>query len=251
MGGVIYPIVFHELQPVIGFPWASRVIGFIALATLAVSNLVLRVRVLPTGRRKIIDPSAFRDIPFMLFSVGGAVTFCGLYCPFFYLQSYVLRTGIMSERMAFYLLSIMNGSSLFGRIFPNLVADRTGPLNTILPCALLTGVLSLILIGTHSSAGVIVIACFYGFFSGTLVSLPPSIFVSLTNNRTLIGTRMGMGFAIVSIGILTGPPISGAILNASSFVYVWVFGGLMTLVGTALMLAARIAKAGPKLLVRA
>lgn len=36
IGGVIYPIVFHRLQPTIGFGWATRVIGFIELATLIV-----------------------------------------------------------------------------------------------------------------------------------------------------------------------------------------------------------------------
>nr|POF04191.1 aspyridones efflux protein apdf [Quercus suber] len=235
----------------IGFAWAQRVIGFIALATLAVSNGVMRVRVLPAGRRKIIDPTAFKDGPFMLFSVGMAVIFLGLYCPFFYLQSYVLSTGIMSERMAFYLLSIMNSTSVFGRIFPNLVADKTGPFNMIIPCATMAGVLTLILIGTHSSAGVIVIACFYGFFSGSLVSLPPTIYVSITKNRALIGTRMGMGFAIASIGVLTGTPISGAVLNASSFTYVWVFGGLTTLGGMGLVLASRVTLAGSNPLTRA
>ena len=44
----------------------------------------------------------------------------------------------------------------------------------------------------------------YGLFSGALVSLPPTIFVHLTKNRAVIGTRMGMGFAIISIGLLVG-----------------------------------------------
>lgn len=36
------------------------------------------------------------------------------------------------------------------------------------------------------------------------MSLPPTIFVHLTKNRAVTGTRMGMGFAIVSIGLLVG-----------------------------------------------
>lgn len=70
IGGVIYPIVFHRLQPRIGFPWATRVLGFIALAGLSVSIMVIRVRVSPPQRRKLIDLTAFVDLPFMLFSVG-------------------------------------------------------------------------------------------------------------------------------------------------------------------------------------
>lgn len=66
LGGVIYPIVFHRLQPTIGFPWATRVIGFVALAGLAVSNLVFKVRVLPASRRAFFDISAFREPPWVL-----------------------------------------------------------------------------------------------------------------------------------------------------------------------------------------
>lgn len=53
----------------------------------------------------------------------------GMYAPFFFVESYVIRNNILSENMGFYLLSIMNGTSLFGRIFPNAGADKTGPLS--------------------------------------------------------------------------------------------------------------------------
>ena len=34
LGGIIYPIVFHRLEPRIGFPWSTRVIGFMAFGQL-------------------------------------------------------------------------------------------------------------------------------------------------------------------------------------------------------------------------
>lgn len=37
LGGVIYPIVFHKLEPKIGFGWTLRVMGFIALGTCLVA----------------------------------------------------------------------------------------------------------------------------------------------------------------------------------------------------------------------
>ena len=46
-----------------------------------------------------------------------------VYLPFFYIQDYALRLGI-NEDMAFYLLSIMNAASLFGRLMPNWLADQ-------------------------------------------------------------------------------------------------------------------------------
>lgn len=247
IGGVIYPIVFYRLQPVIGFPWTTRVLGFIMLGSLAISNAVLKVRVLPAGRRKLLDLAAWKEIPYSFFVLGSLVGFLGLYTPFFYIQSYAISTGITSPNLGFYLLAIINGASTFGRVIPNFIADRLGPFNVIIPCTFATGILCLCLIAAKSAAPVIVIAALYGFFSGTFVSLPATIYVHITKNRGMIGTRMGMGFACTSIGILVGTPISGAILSASSFMYVWLYGGLMTIVAGGLLCVCRVSKGGWKL----
>ncbi|KAJ5921218.1 MFS general substrate transporter [Penicillium verhagenii] len=45
-----------------------------------------------------------------------------VYVPFFYIQKYALQLNIEDD-MAFYLLSMMNATSLIGRIGPNLLAD--------------------------------------------------------------------------------------------------------------------------------
>ncbi|KEQ75582.1 MFS general substrate transporter [Aureobasidium namibiae CBS 147.97] len=248
LGGVIYPIVFYRLEPRIGFPWATRVIGFIALATLIVANSVMRVRVLPAARRAVFDLKAFTELPYLLFVLGGFTTFMGLYAPFFYVESYGITYNITSESLGFYTLSIINSASVFGRIIPNLIADRTGPMNMIVPCCLISGVVALCLIPVRSVAGLVIVCLLYGFFSGALVSLPPTVFVHLTPNRSLIGTRMGQGFSIISIGLLLGTPICGWILDGSSFTYVWVFSGVLIIAGGCLMLLSRYFKAGAKLM---
>ena len=46
-----------------------------------------------------------------------------VYVPFFCIQSYAVKLEI-DEGMAFYLLAITNVASLFGRLFPNWLADR-------------------------------------------------------------------------------------------------------------------------------
>ncbi|KAH0156048.1 MFS general substrate transporter, partial [Aureobasidium melanogenum] len=250
LGGVIYPIVFYRLEPRIGFPWATRVIGFIALATLVVSNSVMRIRVLPAARRAVLDLKAFTELPYLFFVLGGFLAFMGLYAPFFYIESYSMTYHITSQSLAFYTLSIINSASVFGRIVPNLIADRTGPMNMIIPCCIISGIVALCLIPVRSEAAIIVECVLYGFFSGALVSLPPTVFVHLSPNRGLIGTRMGQGFSVISIGLLLGTPICGWILNGSSFTYVWVFSGVLILAGGSLMTMSRIFKAGPKLVQR-
>lgn len=121
-GGVIYPIVFQKLLPQIGYAWTTRVLGFLILGTMVIPNVCMRVRVLPAKSRSLLDVSAFLAPAYSLQVAGFFVGFMGLYMPFFYAQVYAIREHITSESMAFYLLAIMNSTSMFGRILPNLVS---------------------------------------------------------------------------------------------------------------------------------
>jgi predicted MFS family arabinose efflux permease len=249
-GGVIYPIVFHRLQPRIGFGWTTRVIGFMILATLAVPLTVIKVRVIPAKKRKLVDWVAFTEPAYVLFILGGLVTFMGLYVPFFYIQYFSVSTGVTDSNLGFYLLAILNTASVAGRTIPNFIADKTGPFNMIVPCGFAAGVIIFGLIGTHSVAAIVVISILYGFFSGTFVSLPPACFVLLSPNRGLIGTRMGMGFAIISIGGLIGTPIAGVVLNAHGWVAVWAYAGATASAGSLLMGASRMVRSRGKLIAK-
>jgi len=244
LGGVLYPIILHKLIPKIGFPWAVRTIGFICLATLLVPNFCMKVRVLPAERRKIIDTTAFKSLPFMLFCIGAFITFCGLYMPFFFLQTYAIANKITTEDFAFYLLSLLNAASIFGRIVPNFVADKLGPMNIIFPCASVSGILIFCLISIHNLGGIVIFALLFGFFSGSLVSLPPTIIVRLTKDRRYIGTRLGMCFGFVAVGTLIGSPIGGVILREKGFTSAWIFGGVLSTVGGVVIASSRIAHAG-------
>jgi len=245
LGGVIYPIVLYRLIPQIGFGWATRVLGFMSLCTLLVSISVMEVRALPPAKRKVIDLPAFKEAPYTLFVAGSVVAFMGLYAPFFYIEFFSITYKITDTNLAFYTLSIINSASVFGRIVPNFLADKFGPMNIIIPACLISGILCVCLIPVRTVAPLMVICVLYGFFSGALVSLPPTIYVHLSlKNRGMIGTRMGMGFFVTSIGLLLGTPICGWILNGSSYTYVWLFGGLLLIVGGMLFAASRTAKIG-------
>ncbi|KAI9658272.1 MAG: hypothetical protein M1821_002405 [Bathelium mastoideum] len=240
LGGVIYPIVLYRLLPQVGFGWSTRVIGFILLATLIVPNVFMKVRILPAQKRKIVDVSALKEPAYALWVTGTFLGFTGLYAPFFYIESYSISTGIMKPNLGFYLIPILNAASIFGRALPNIMADKIGPYNMLIPCSIMTAVLNFVLIGTHNTPGIIIVTLLYGFFSGTFVSLPPTIFVALSPNRGIIGTRMGMGFTITSIGLLIGTPSCGWILNAAGWKYVWIFGGTMALAGSVFIILSRM-----------
>lgn len=252
LGGVVYPIVFHKLLPQIGFGWTTRVIGFMILGTMLIPNACMRVRVLPAHSRSLLDLRAFCIPSYALNCFGFFIGFIGLYMPFFYAQVYAIDEHITNENLAFYLLAIMNSTSVFGRIIPNWMADKLGPFNVVVPCTLISGVLAFCFIAVKSTAGIIVLMAFYGFFSGTFVSLPPTIIVHLSlNARDKIGTRLGQSFACIAVGLLIGTPIGGAILDNSGYTSVWVFGGVMLVAGGAIIWAARVCHKGWGLVVKA
>ncbi|KAI8937053.1 hypothetical protein NX059_006272 [Plenodomus lindquistii] len=245
LGGVIYPIMFHNLLPQVGFAWTTRILGFVILATMVIPNIVMRVRVLPAKSRSLLDLGAFLIPAYSFQVVGFFCGFMGLYMPFFYAQVYAIRRHITNENLAFYLIAVMNSTSVFGRIVPNIFADKLGPFNVVLPCCLISGILCICFISINSSAGIIVLMAFYGFFSGSFVSLPPTIIVALSmDKREKIGTRLGQSFAFVSVGLLIGTPIGGAVLDDRGFDALWTYGGCMLFGSATFLVAARVAFKG-------
>ena len=78
VGGLVYPIVFRELQVQIGFGWAVRVTAFISLFFGILANLTSRNK-LPAGRmRKLIDLDILNEVPLVIVCVGGFFIFVGL-----------------------------------------------------------------------------------------------------------------------------------------------------------------------------
>lgn len=252
LGGVIYPIVFRRLEQDIGFGWATRVMGFLSFVTVWFAVLVMKPRVMPKQKRHLFDPSAFRELPYVLFCIAMTFGFIGFYGPVYYIQPYAIQTGITNENFGFYLLPILNAASIPGRVLPNFIADRTGPLNVLLPCTLLTAALALIWIGIKTIGGTVAFVLLYGFFSGGFVSMPPVAIVTLTKDMTKIGTRMGQCFLFSAIGLLMGTPVSGAILRSTgSWLGVQLFSGITIFITALLMCWTRVATGGWNLRQRA
>lgn len=251
IGGVIYPIVFRQLYPRIGFPWATRVLGFISLVTISFSVIVMKPRIRPQGKRKLFDFGAFTELPYLLFCIAMFFGFIGFYGPIFYIEPYAINTGLATENFGFYLLPILNAASVFGRVLPNFMADYAGPLNILTPCAMLTGILALIWIGIHNLGGTIAFACLYGFFSGGFVSMPPVAIVMLTKDVSKLGTRMGQCFFISAFGLLCGTPVTGVILEHSgdesvfgSWLGVQLFSGCTIFLTGCLLIWTRVESKG-------
>ena len=206
---------------------------------------VMRVKVLPEERRALFDLTAFKEVPFTVFTVSLFLAFIGLYVPIFYIQSYAIQEHITNTNLGFYILPILSAGSVFGRIIPPFIADTTGPLNMLIPCAFASGVLALGWIGVRDLPGLVIFALLYGFSSGAFVSLPATAIVTLSPSLRVVGTRLGMCFAVTSLGILIGTPVSGALLTSTgSWTGTQIFSGVTMLVAVIGITIARSARYG-------
>ncbi|GIJ84878.1 hypothetical protein Asppvi_003729 [Aspergillus pseudoviridinutans] len=243
LGGVVYPIVFRQLQPHIGFQWATRVLGFLVLVTTSFSLCVMRVRRVPKQRRVLIEFSAFKEVPYTLFCTAMLFGYIGFFNPIFYIEAYAIQKHAMGEALAFYLVSILNAASIPGRIVPGLLGLRFGPLNILLGSAIISGILSLCWVAVCNAGGLIAFAVLYGFFSGAFVSLPAVALTALTPNLQTLGTRMGMCSLLCGFGSLCGAPVAGAILDDTrSYLGVQLYSGLTIGTTSVLLLCASLLK---------
>lgn len=237
--------MFHKLINNLGFGWTTRIIAFVALAGLVFSIAVIKPRLPPPKQsRPLVDKSALKELPFLIFCVGLFFSFVGLYFPFFYLPTYFTTFLHSDNNIAFYVIAILNGASVFGRIAPGILADHIGSLNTIVPIGFIAAALAFAWIGIRNEAGTIVFAILYGFASGAIVSLPATILARLTSNMSILGTRMGMCFTLAGLGLLIGNPIAGALLDIEGQIF-WkgqLFSAVMVVVGTGFFVWLRLLK---------
>lgn len=142
------------------------------------------------------------------------------------------------------LLLIINGVGTAGRLLPNIIADRCGTLSIFIPTAAASALLIFAWIAVSSVNGLYAWAAICGIPIGGIQSMFPSALAALTTDLRKQGTRIGMVFTVVSLSVLTGPPIEGALISAmgGQFVAAQLFAGVSLLLGTFLLVATREAK---------
>ncbi|KAK9426715.1 putative Major facilitator superfamily domain-containing protein [Seiridium unicorne] len=218
VAGAVLPIAFNQLVDKIGFGWATRVIAFILLGVAVIPLLFFETRLPPSNhRRALIDRSALTDLPYMTFVIGGFFCFVGLYVPFFYIELFTVEHGLASQTFAPYMVAIMNGASVLGRVVPGIVSDLIGlPTVVMAGCAVISCILAFAWIGIRSFGGAVAFAVLYGAFSGGVVSNHPAGVFSLTSDHSRVGTRLGMACFLAGVALLIGTPIAGAILGTGT-----------------------------------
>jgi cyanate permease len=175
----------------LGFPWTVRVVGFTMLPLLVFACISIteppkqrqaqpRPILEPTVESGSVSPSLkpkdasrslIRSPVFISICGGFGLGFLGLFNPFFYISSYAASHGA-SAQTSFYMISIMNAATLFGRVIPGIVADRVGHYNVMVFVLLVSGMISFCWTAVHSLAGLVIWSIAYGFSSGVSHPLP-------------------------------------------------------------------------------
>ncbi|KAJ5888461.1 hypothetical protein N7495_008502 [Penicillium taxi] len=230
----IYPIVFRKLQPQIGYEWTTR----------SIFN--------PKKARALLDTKAFRNTPYVVFSFGLFLVFVGLYIPIFDEVLSAQMGAHLDTDLSFYLLSVLNAASTFGRVIPGFLADRYGNLETIIVLTIISAVFAYAWTGISSLGGFVCFSIIYGFTSGAAASLQASMVASLVTDPRSIGTWLGMTLFLAGIGMLIGTLIAGALMGEGRNYLLdpYIFSGSFTGAGGLLFIVTWLLRSREKKIVQ-
>ncbi|KAK5625657.1 hypothetical protein RRF57_001373 [Xylaria bambusicola] len=269
IGGIIWPIMLQQLLYARGvsFGWVQRAVGFTMLPLLLVACLTVvdvdkqtnkpppsvsgapeassgdgndevSAEENPKTSTSLPIFSMFKNLTFVLLCLGLAITYLGLFTPFFYISSYAVSKG-ESSSTAFYLISAINAASFFGRILPGHVADHYGYFNVLALSLLSSGIIAFTWTAAYNLPGMIIWSIAYGFTSGAVISLQGACAGKLAKPGQQ-GTAFGLLFGAISVTALVGTPISGQILSRGGFLGLGIWTGVTILTGAVILMAARL-----------
>ncbi|KAG6816511.1 hypothetical protein H0H87_005513 [Tephrocybe sp. NHM501043] len=118
------------------------------------------------------------------------------------------------EDFSFYLVSIANASSGLGRVVSGIIVDKLGPVNVSVPFTVAAALVTYLWPLAHTKSVMIAVAIVYGFTSAAYVSTFQMPAYALGDIED-VGRRAGLVMTFAAFGAIAGPPISGAINQAS------------------------------------
>lgn len=234
-GGLVYPTIARQLLPRIGFPWTVRAMGFIMLATGSLYCSLLKPRLPPRKSGPVLELSAFREPPYALFLLAVFMICLGQYFAFYYVSSYATNVLDLPYDTAINVLLVLNGIGIFGRLVPSYFADKYfGCYNMLIPFCFASAAILFFWPLVKNEVALYGWAISYGFFVAGFQGMFPAVLTSLTKDMSKVGTRNGMGLAIIGVGTLIGPPIAGALIQSygGRYLIAQIFSGVTVLVGS-------------------
>ncbi|KAF2679155.1 MFS general substrate transporter [Lentithecium fluviatile CBS 122367] len=280
VAGVVYPTMTRYLITSLGFNKAVFcVAGLVGITS--VFSLVFATpnpahnHPRPQSYRALktwVDVEAFRNPSFNWFTAAVAFLFLGFYPVFFNLEEWAAVSGFGTRDgkaipvrivdsspdssnkplQTFWLLTIMNGASTFGRLTMSAFGDKTGALNMHIVSQIVCSLLVLILwVFTNGTTMAIVFCAIFGMFSGAVIGLPPASVGNILNctyhtpetkhiGHSKLGQWTGMMYSVAAIPSLVGPVVAGHLVTQySRYITVQMWSGVSLLLSAVCMVVAR------------
>ena len=92
-GGMVFPSIARQLLQSVGVGWTLRVMGFVFITNSVVTLALIKPRVAARKSGPLFEFVAFKEIPFLLYTVGTFLALWGLYFAYYYvsLSTKILR----------------------------------------------------------------------------------------------------------------------------------------------------------------
>ncbi|EKJ69027.1 hypothetical protein FPSE_10786 [Fusarium pseudograminearum CS3096] len=243
MGGTMFSGIVRLLLPNLGYEWTLVVVSSVKLVTLVLALILVKPKAKPCQSHPIIGFAMFKDTEYIMFVVASFFTTMGVHIAYYFLALYS-RTAFnapLSSEKSLYLLVIFNGIGIVG-YFATFVASHVyGIINVSTLVTLAASLFIYFWIAVQNSVGLYVWSAFYGIVAAAVQSLLSTGASSFTEGQDRRGVRASVTFMIASIAALTGPSIADAIIELQGgYMGAQVFGGSVTLLGFAILAAAKI-----------
>ncbi|KAI5205866.1 MFS general substrate transporter [Aureobasidium subglaciale] len=262
ISGLVMPVMLRFLITSQGFNNAVRYVTIVISVASFAAVLLARPNPAHTFRkpekwlskRTWVDTSAFRDAAFCWFTASIAALFLGFYCVFFNLEEWAATNGIAYKGTApsggqttlstYWLLSIMNGCSTFGRLSSAWLCDRFGALNVHMTVTIVASILCLFLwTFANTLAPALAFAILFGAFSGSVIGLPPASMAAIlgpeADRQAKLGQWTGMMYTAAAPFALVGPVIAGHLVTRyDTYLGVQIWSGVCLLLSAICMAMA-------------
>ncbi|KAI1414685.1 MFS general substrate transporter [Hypoxylon sp. FL1857] len=240
-GAILFPAIVQFLTPKLGFQWAVRMCGFIALFLAIVGFCLLRPRDLKRVPQPMVDLSAFKYTPYSMFAAGAFLIYFSLFTMLIYINSFAKEIIGLSDLESVNFVLITNAVAIPARPIFGYIADRyAGPVNTFGLNCIALGIMAFGWMGVRKQADMYAYSVVMGFVNGAAQGLFSSALSTFVQDVRKMGTWIGMVFALCGFATLAGPPTMGAIIDASGGRYIWaqLWAGTTIVIGGCVILAA-------------
>ncbi|GME97793.1 hypothetical protein B5S28_g827 [[Candida] boidinii] len=240
VGGVMFPLLMKKLFKDIGYVWGMRVLALIVAICYILCFLLIKEReeIKEYNKNKnpidenasalfnfykiyvsnTIDFSGLKtDMKFLFVCIGSTLTDCNIFITVTYYSLLLVKAGFTQDD-AFILLVILNASSGVGRFFSSYAADKwIGRFNTLIMLLILLPLLYFVfwIPVRYSVKGMYAFTVVFGFFSGSVYSLVPTV-IGEVSTTDQFGKRYSTMYFIVGIVLLGMVPASASIIGDGS-----------------------------------